>query len=84
MLSRDVLNWCQTNEAFIRKFYFAEKRSFEEIFELYKKGSIDYGIPPRVGKFLAFLSVKSVVEESSNHRLDLLLSDREAALSLEL
>jgi hypothetical protein len=84
LLSRDVLNWCQVNEALIKHAYFAESHSFEELVELYKKGNIDLGIPPRVGKFLAFLSVKSVVERRYNNRLELLISDREAALSLDL
>lgn len=84
LLSRDTLNWCQVNKARIGEAYFGENYSPEESFVLYKMGNIDLGIPPRAGKYLAFLTAKSVVEKRYENRLELLLSDREAALSLGL
>jgi hypothetical protein len=84
LLRRDVLNWCQVNERLLRETYLSEKYTSSELFDLYKKGDSDLGIPPRAGKFLGYTAVQRSLESNDNKFLRLLLSDKNAILSLDL
>lgn len=84
LFRRDILNWCQANEHYLRDIYCSERFSSKELIDFYGKGNQELDIPPRAGKYVGFQAVKKYLAQSKEKNIHLLLSDKNLALSLEL
>ena len=84
LLRRDTLNWCQANEDYLRDIYCSERFSSEELIDFFRKGNQDLDISPRAGKYLGFRAVRKYLDQDEEKNIDLLFSDKNLALSLEL
>jgi len=84
LLRRDTLNWCQANEDYLRDIYCSERFSSEELIDFFRKGNQELDIPPRAGKYLGFRAVRKYLDQDEEKNIDLLFSDKNLALSLEL
>ena len=84
LLRRDTLNWCQANEDYLRDIYCSERFSSEELIDFFRRGNQELNIPPRAGKYLGFRAVRKYLDQDEEKNIDLLFSDKNLALSLEL
>ena len=84
LFSRDRLNWCQENESYLREVYCSGTFSAQELIDIYHKGNPELSIPSRAGKYLGFQAVKKYLAHKKEKDINLLLSDKKVALSLEL
>ena len=84
LFRRDTLNWCQANEHFLRDIYCSERFSSKELIDFYRKGNQELDIPPRAAKYLGFQAVKKYLTQNKQKNIQLLLTDKNLALSLEL
>jgi uncharacterized protein YjaZ len=84
LLRRDIFNWCQKNENYLRKIYCSGKYSSQDLIEFYYKGNQKLDLPPRVGKYIGYKAVKKYLEKNKDKNIGLLLFNKNLALSIEL
>lgn len=82
LFARGTLNWCQRNEAYLRKTYSFQKFSPIQLMDFYIKGNPELNIPPRAGKYLGFQAVKKYLTQNRDKNIGSLLSDKKSLLSL--
>jgi hypothetical protein len=83
LVRRDALNWYAEKEDLLRKIYNPEESTSKEILEIFAQGKPELSIPPRAGKYLAFQAVKKYLGHEQE-RIEVLLADKKALLSLEI
>jgi hypothetical protein len=83
LVRRDVLNWYQENKRLLRKIYDPKKLASAELLEIFVRGKPEFNIPPRAGKYLAFLAAKKYLGQEPE-RIKALLADKNLSLSLRI
>ena len=84
LFRRDRLDWCLTNESYLRRIYCLDKFSDQDLMDFYFKGNPELDLPPRAGKYLGFQAVKKYLADNKEKDIGSLLADKESALSLRL
>ncbi len=76
LISRATLNWCLANEDYVRSLLSLELDSPRLIPVLFKTGSHELGIPPRVGTYFGYSLLKEYQERTGAAISQLLELDR--------
>jgi len=82
--TKDLFNWCQENENYLRNIFCSGKYSSEELVNFYKIGNYELNLPPRAGKYLGYRAVKKYLEKNREKNIKILLSNPDLAFSIEL
>ncbi len=81
---RDRLNWCQKNESRLKDIYLSGKYSSQQLIDFYKKGNPELNLPPLAGKYIGYKAIKKYFAQNADTGIDVLLSNKKKALSVEL
>ncbi len=84
LLGRGTLNWCQRNEAYLKRICSPAKVSPAHGIEFYFKGNPEMSIPPRACKYLGFQAVRRYLRQYKEKNIGSLLTDKKTLLSLKL
>jgi hypothetical protein len=84
LFTNDKLNWCQSNESYLREIYLSGKLTSQNMIDLFIQGDPNLDIPPRVGRYLGFQAVKKYIAQNAKRSIIGLLSDKKRVLTLEL
>lgn len=84
LFTKDIFNWCQANEDYLREIYCSGKYSSKELMSFYRIGNVELNLPPRVGKYLGYQAVKNYLAKNKDKKIKTLLCDHNLVLSLEL
>lgn len=81
---RDMLNWCQANEVFLRGIFCSEELSSQELMEFYAKGNPELSLPPRAAKYLGFQAVKRWLVQNRGSDIAALILNKNLLQSLKI